>query len=84
MFLKTRYTLTASGKVIRRLCRETVTRERHKLKTLYGLARQGLISKPEFYTLYFSWRGDKNRFNCHKTLNQLDQLFRSYYNALHD
>ena len=83
-FLKTRYTLTASGKVIRRLCRETVTRERHKLKTLYGLARQGLISKPEFYALYFSWRGDKNRFNCHKTLNQLDQLFRSYYNALSD
>lgn len=43
-FLKIRYTVTPTGRVLRRVCRKSVTRSRRKMKRLVGLYRSGIIT----------------------------------------
>lgn len=76
-FLKTRYLLTPSGKIIRKIPRDVVTRERRKLKKLAALMQAGEISKREFTRLYQAWRAGKaGYYNAHHTLLTMDKLFK--------
>jgi hypothetical protein len=70
-WLKTRYILTPTGKIIKKIPRDVVARERRKMKRF---ARNG-----DYETLekqYKSWRGDKKRYNAYHTLKNMDKLYR--------
>ena len=71
-FLKTRYILTSTGKLIKKIPRDVVKRQRHKMRKLARLAAEGQITLKEFQTQYKSWRGDKKRYNAYYTLCKLD------------
>ncbi len=43
-FLKIRYTVTPTGRVLRRVCRKSVTHSRRKMKKLVGLYRSGIVT----------------------------------------
>lgn len=73
-FLKTRYLITRSGHIVRRLPRETITRERRKLKKLATLAAAGVINIEDIEMQYASWRGDKLRCDAHYTIKRMDKL----------
>ena len=75
-WLKTRYILTDTGKIIRKIPRSSVTRERRVLKRMAELAQNGEIDWPEIEKQYKSWRGDKTRYNAYHTLKSMDNYYR--------
>lgn len=87
-FLKVRWTLTSTGKVIKRLNPDTVTRERRKLKNFKEKLDAGDITMAEIENQYKSWKGDKVRskkrkkkkpknirYSCYYTMKRMDQLY---------
>ena len=75
-FLKTRYTLTNTGRIIRRLPKDVVTRQRRKMKKLAGFVTEGTMNLKAFDSQYKGWRGDKRRYNASLTLMNMDNLYR--------
>lgn len=75
-FLNTRYRLTETGKIIRGIPRDAVTRERRKLKHLAELVRQGEMTREQFIEQYKGWRGDKKRYDAHGIILKTDKLFK--------
>ena len=75
-FLKTKYHLTDTGKIIRRIPHDVVVRERRKLKKLAQFVDKGEMTLQAFRLQYLSWRGDKRRYNAYHTLNNMDNLYK--------
>lgn len=75
-WLKTRYILTASGKIIRKIPRKSVTRERRTMKHMAKLAGNHEIEWDDLKEQYRSWRGDKKRYNAYYTLKNMDKLYK--------
>lgn len=71
-WLKTRYILTETGKIIKKIPKDTVKRERRKLKKLAQKVERGTLSAKEYENLYQSWRGDKKRYHAYHTLKSMD------------
>lgn len=78
-FLKTRFYLTDSGKIIKKPCREFITRERRKLKRQAKLVQQGVLSFEAVNTSYQSWRGSMKHRNARKTVYSMDLLFNKLF-----
>lgn len=75
-FLKTKYYLTPTGRIIRRIPRDVVVRQRRKLKKLVIFMQEGSLTRQAFENQYKSWRGDKIRYNAHHTLINMDRLYK--------
>lgn len=75
-FLKTKYALTETGKIIRRIPRDVVVRQRRKMKKLAGFVAQGEMTLEAFRNQYKGWRGDKCHYHARRTLNHSDNLYR--------
>ena len=71
-FLKTRYIMTDTGKLVKKIPKDVVKRQRRKMRKLARLASEGTISLKDFQTQYKSWRGDKKRYHAYYTLRRLD------------
>ena len=78
-FLKNRFSITNTGRVIRRADHKSTVRERRKLKKLHGIYNTGKISLTQICQQYMSWRGFMIRKNAYKTLNNMDALFQSLF-----
>lgn len=74
-FLKTQFILTDTGKVVKKICRESVTRERRKLKKFAKLNRQGEMSYEQIREAYQSWKGYAGNKDAYKTIRNMDALF---------
>lgn len=78
VFLKTRFQVSATGKVVRRICPESVKREKRKLRKLDGLHRRGMLSLSTIGSSYASWRGTLLRGNASRFLQwKMDGYFHS-------
>ena len=75
-FLKTKYHLTPTGKIIRSIPRDVVVRQRRKLKKLILFVQEGSLTIQAFVNQYKSWRGDKVRYSAHHTLINMDKLYK--------
>ena len=75
-FLKTKYVLTETGKIIRRIPRDVVVRQRRKMKKLARFVVEGSLSLDAFRNQYKGWRGDKTRYHARRTLTNMDNLYR--------
>ena len=78
-FLKTKYNLTKTGKVLRRVCRIAVTRMRRKMKKFKKFYDQGLMTLKDIECSYQSWRGYLKRKNSYTTLCSLDKLYHDLF-----
>lgn len=74
-FLKTRYILTDTGKLIRKIPRDTIVRQRRKMKHLAKLVAKGERSLETFTMQYQSWVGDKKRYHAYHTLQNMNSLY---------
>lgn len=74
-FLKTRYFLTPSGRVIRKPDRDGITRERRKLKKQYKLFLSGEMTVQQVIQSYMSWRGAILQRDSYRTVRSMDALF---------
>lgn len=72
VFLKTRYILTDTGKLIKKIPKDVVKRQQRKMRKLATLAAEGTITLKDFQKQYKSWRGDKKRYHAYRTLRRLD------------
>lgn len=75
-FLKTRYLLTPTGKLIRKIPKDVVSRVKRVMRKLADLVVEGKMSLRDFKVSYKSWRNDKKRYNAYYTLKALDNYER--------
>lgn len=71
-FLKTRYIITPTGKIIRKIPKDVAKRQGRKMRKLAKLTVDGEITLEDFKNQYKSWRGDKKRYNAYYTLRRMD------------
>lgn len=88
-FLKLKYNISPSGKIIRRLTRSGITRMRKKMRSFVRLVADGKITYDDVYNSMQSWLGHAclatSYTTCKHMLARYNQLFdgykitRSYY-----
>ena len=74
-WLKVKYTVTPTGKIIHRLHRSSVTRERRKLKSLAARYHAGERTFKQFFDSWQCWDAHAARFQSRKTRNEMEILF---------
>lgn len=74
-WLKIRYNITPTGKIIHRIHPSSVTRERRKLKKLAERYAQGKITYEQVYNSWQSWDAHAARFQSHNTRKAMEILF---------
>ena len=78
-WLKARFILTESGKLIKKMCRRNITKWRQKLKKMRRLLDKGVIS---FDDVMHSWEascGYARRFNSWHTRQSMEILYRNLF-----
>lgn len=78
-WLKIKYTLTETGKVVKRLSRDSITRERRKLKKYRHLLDEGKMQYKDIENAYQSWRGNALHFDSYRTVKRMDALFNELF-----
>lgn len=74
-WLKVRFFLTKTGKVIKKICKRSVTRMRIKLKKLHKKWIEGKITFFDAYWPCFSWAKHGEKFNAYHTVQNMWSLF---------
>lgn len=74
-YLKKKFSYGENGRIVVRPCRDSITRERRKLKKHKALYDQGLMTYEQVEQSYQSWRGGMIHYDAHKTLLSMDALF---------
>lgn len=75
-FLKIKFNLLPSGKVLKRPCRKSITAYRRKLKKL---SQNNKVSYQEMRTSFNSWCGHMKRTASYKTVQNMRELFNELY-----
>lgn len=74
-FLKVRFFLLDSGRIVRKLCRRSVTQMRQKLKSLRQKVNDHKMSFNDVYQSMQSWRAYALNFNAYRTIQSMEALF---------
>ena len=78
-WLKCRFYITKQGKIIKKIFKKSVTRERRKLKKLAVFLQHNRLTPMDVYAGYQSWRSYAKNFNSWRTLNTMGQLYDSLF-----
>ena len=78
-FLKTRYYLTDTGHVVKKPDHACIVRERRKIKKLYRLYEEGVITLDLIAQSYMSWRGAILKRDAHRSVHEMDTIFFHLY-----
>lgn len=78
-YLQIRYSLSDTGKVIKRINPEAVTRERRKLKAYKRLLDRGEMEYPDIEQAYKSWMGSYVRLMSKKQAKNMKQLYKELF-----
>lgn len=76
-WLKKKWSITTTGRIVIRPCREGITRERRKLKKLARMVKDGTIPFTAFDLSYWSWRGGLDHCDGRLTQRSMDALYRN-------
>lgn len=82
-FLKIKYNLLENGYILKRLSRQTITRERRKLKKYQEMWLNGILTLSTIGQAYASWRGTYKKFNSHTTIREMDRLYNSLFGGIY-
>ena len=78
-FLKIKFSLTASGKVVRRLSHDSSVRMRRKLKKLRKKVNDGKMEVRDVVCSMQSWVGHTLNIDAYRTRQRMLRLFYSLY-----
>lgn len=78
-FLKARIYLTPDGKIVRKMPKRNITKERQKLKALRVKLDEGTIDLPHIEMQFQSWRANAKKFKAWQTIQNMDGLFFKLY-----
>ena len=80
-FLKTRFYLTDTGKVVKKPCRDSITRERRRLKRQAKLLEKGLLNIEGIKQSYESWKGSMKHRNARRSVYNMQKLYDRLFNS---
>lgn len=78
-YLKIKYILCDNGYVVMKPCKKTFVIERKKLKKLYKKWQNNERDLETIVNQYKTWRGNLSKFNCYKSLQSMDNLFKQLF-----
>lgn len=78
-FLKTKFFLTDTGKVIMKPAHDSIVRERRKLKKFKKFHDNGEMTLKQIEQSYMSWRGFILQKNAYNSVCSMDALFYSLF-----
>lgn len=78
-FLKTKFFLTDTGRVILKADHKGIVRERRKLKKVHRFWASGVMTDEAIDQSYMSWRGAILKKDSYRTVKSMDTLFYSLY-----
>ncbi len=78
-FLKTRFFLSKMGKVIKKIYKKSVTKQRQKLKKFKDLCEAGVMSYKDVYTSWQSWRAYARTFSAWHTIQNMARLYEDLF-----
>ena len=78
-FLKAVHRLTETGAVMRRMCRESITRQRRRLKKFAAMVLAGAMSTKDAAIGYGSWKGYALHRGGKAVVRRMDRLFRELF-----
>lgn len=78
-FLKVKFTLTDTGKVIRKIDRQSVIRMHRKLKTFLRWYKEGRMTMDDIWASYQSWRGYVKHCDCWHTIRRMDATYKELF-----
>lgn len=89
-WLKVRFYLTSTGKVVKKIYKRSVTRMRIKLKKLHRKLNAGEITFSDVFAVWQSWKSYAEKFNAYHTIQNMSALYTQLfitnmegYNGLH-
>lgn len=80
VFLKRRFTISDSGKIVTRLLRTNITKRRRILKKQKKLLIQGKANMKSIRQSYQSWRGYASKWDSRATVRRMDILYKELFN----
>lgn len=78
-FLKVLLTLTSTGKVTRRMARDSIVRQRRKLRKFAAKIQAGYMTIAEVANSYASWKGHAIRRGGTMAARQMDKHFKALF-----
>ena len=78
-YLQIRYSLTDTGKVIRRISRENIIRERRKLKAYKRLLDKGLMPEEDIENSFKSWMGSQCKYMSNQQIINMITLYQNLF-----
>lgn len=79
-YMKGKYWLTETGKIVAKPCHENTARERRKLKKFRAMYDRGEMTLEQIVCSYNSYRGYVlSNYNAHRTVRNMDKLFHELY-----
>lgn len=81
-YLQIRYTLTDTGRVIRRINPKNITRERRKLKAYRRLLDRGEIEYEDIELSFKSWLGDAFRYMSNIQIDNMLTLYHELFGRI--
>lgn len=80
VFLKRRFYITDSGKILTRLHRDNIVKRRRILKRQKKKLESGAAKISSIRQSYQSWRGYANKWDSYKTVQNMDRLYKELFN----
>lgn len=80
-YLKARHYLTETGAVKRKLSRDSITRQRRRLKKFAKMVEAGEMTIEDAKTAYGSWKGYALRRGGKLAVRRMDRLFRELFDV---
>lgn len=78
-WLKVRFFLTETGKVVRKIYRRSVTKMRQKLKSFRRKWLNGEMRREDIESSWQSWRSYALRFNAYRTVQSMTALYNQLF-----
>lgn len=78
-FLKCRFYLTKSGKVVKKIYKKSVTKMRRKLKSLRFKMDGYKLTHADIYAAFQSWRSYAKHFDAWHSIRNMERLFDSLF-----
>ena len=78
-FLKGRYFLLPSGKVVKKIDHSSVIRMRRKLKAFKRKLEAGIMTPADVYQSWQSWKSYADHFNAYRTIQSMGQLYNDLF-----
>lgn len=80
-WLKKRISYGENGRIVMRPCRDSITRERRKLKKQARMVADGTMTMDEVSQSYQSWRGGMRRLDARREVMRMDALYHDLFSG---